>query len=141
VKRSTLKNAATRGSLTHDLAEPLARLFLDAETPTIRWLRFGEGEPPQMPKKAVIRLIEARSGAESQSGTSVAPEHSMRAERAAWAFQQSLEKGELYAGNAGGWVLYDVLIDLAGLLAEHGAPNGDILAYAKLLKSELRPRS
>ena len=64
----------------------------------------------------------------------------MRAEQAALAFQQSLEKGELYAGNAGGWELYDVLIDLAGILAEHGAPNGDILAYAKLLKGELKPR-
>lgn len=141
VNRSSLKNAAGRDSLSHDLAAPIARLFLDPEQASIHWLRTGEGEPPKTPKKALIRLTEPRSGEKAGGvGTPVALERRMRAERAGHAFEQSIEEGELYLGNEGGWELYDVLIDVAGVLADHGAPNGDILAYAKLLKSELKPR-
>jgi len=140
VNRSSLKNAAMRNSLSHDLAEAVARLFLDPAQTTIRWLRTGEGDPPTTPKKAAIRLAGPRSGPGAHSGTAVAPEVGMRAERAALAFQRTLEDAELYGGEAGGWVLHDILIELATLLAKHGAPNADLLDYAEELRGELKPR-
>ncbi len=139
IPRSTLKNAARRDSLTYDLAQAIARLFADREGLTITWLREGIGMAPERPKRAPGGPPERRSAA--AGGTPLALERRMRAERAALAFQRTIEDAELYGGDAGGWVLHDVLIELATLLAKHGAPNADLLDYAEELRSELKPRS
>lgn len=63
VPRSTLKNAAARDSLTHDVAEAIARLFEDEPGATVTWLRSGSGEAPHRPRMWPRRPATARSGA------------------------------------------------------------------------------
>lgn len=130
---STVKRAEASGRISADLWRRLhERLRIPVhELPKLAW------RPENSGKTAPGRRVAERS---RPGGMSLASERHMRAEQAARAFQRSIEDGELYSGDVGGWVLYDVLIGLATLLAKHRAPNADLLDYAEELRQELKPR-
>jgi hypothetical protein len=131
---STVKRAERSGRISPDLWR---RLHERLRIP-LHDLPKPAGRPENRGKSAPGSPASERSG---PGGTPVASERYMRAEQAARAFQRSIEDGELYSGDIGGWVLYDVLIGLATLLAKHRAPNADLLDYAEELRKELKPRS
>ncbi len=131
---STVKRAEASGRLSPDLWR---RLHEHLRIP-VQDLPKPSSRPQNSGKMPSTWSVAPRS---RPGGTPVASERDMRAEQAARAFQRSIEDGELYSGDAGGWVLYDVLIGLATLLAKHRAPNADLLDYAEELRKELKPRT
>jgi hypothetical protein len=76
VPRSTLKNSASRDSLSYDVAWQIAGLFDDDRTATVEWLRKGTRSAPTRPR------MDSAGSSETQSG-SVIMRRPDRAERLA----------------------------------------------------------
>jgi hypothetical protein len=62
VPRSTLKNAASRDSLSYDVAWQIAGLFDDDRTATVEWFRKGTHRAPSRPRTDSAGPSEAQSG-------------------------------------------------------------------------------
>ena len=62
VPRSTLKNAASRDSLSYDVAWQIAGLFDDDRAVTVEWLRKGTQRAPARPKMDPTGSSETQSG-------------------------------------------------------------------------------
>ncbi len=76
VPRSTLKNAASRDSLSYDVAWQIAGLFDDDRAATAEWLRKGTGRAPSRPR------MDSAGSSETQS-VGVITQRPDRAERLA----------------------------------------------------------
>lgn len=61
VPRSTLKNAASRDSLSHDVAWHIAGLFDDDRVATVEWLRNGTLRAPERPRKVLTGSSDAHT--------------------------------------------------------------------------------
>src|SRR2546422_2643350 len=61
VPRSTLKNAASRDSLSYDVAWQIAGLFDDDRAATVEWLRKGTRRAPARPKMDSVGSSETQS--------------------------------------------------------------------------------
>src|SRR5919197_5846650 len=61
VPRSTLKNAASRDSLSYDVAWQIAGLFEDDRPATVDWLRKGIRSAPGRPRMALTGSSDAQS--------------------------------------------------------------------------------
>ncbi|MGH7529190.1 MAG: hypothetical protein ACREMN_02310 [Gemmatimonadales bacterium] len=98
IPRSTLKNAASRDSLSYDVAWQIAGLFDDDRAATVEWLRKGTPVPPTRPRMVSMGSSETHSG-----GVSV--RHPDRAERlagiAARAFALVVRAAERLEGGGG----------------------------------------
>src|SRR5919198_326160 len=77
VPRSTLKNAASRDSLSYDVAWQIAGLFEGDRAATVEWLRNGTSRAPTRPKRDTDGVSEA------QLGSGAAGHQDDRAERLA----------------------------------------------------------
>src|SRR3989442_11052856 len=61
VPRSTLKNSASRDSLSYDVAWQIAGLFDDERAATVEWLRKGSRLAPTRPKMDSMGSSETQS--------------------------------------------------------------------------------